>query len=101
MRVSETDAAVAAALAKTRPVPSRSRSLRIFRTTTGWSGAFRDCLRSLPLVAGAAARPTIISWAAVRARGSGRLPPVRADLVARTVPPAFPSDGVADPFSQV
>src|SRR5262249_53596105 len=51
--------------------PSRSRSLRIFRTTTGWSGAFGDCLRSRPLVAGAAARPTIISWAAVRARGSG------------------------------
>src|SRR5262245_57668210 len=66
--------------------PYHSRSLRIFRTTTGWSGAFRDCLRSLPLVAGAPAGPTIISWAAVRARGSGRLLPVRADLVARTVP---------------
>ena len=42
--------------------------------------------RSARACAGATARRTTVSWAAVRARETGRLLPVRADLVARTVP---------------
>jgi hypothetical protein len=43
-------------------------------------------LRSARACAGATARRTTVSWAAVRAQGTGPLLPLRADLVARTVP---------------
>src|SRR5262245_8416206 len=42
--------------------------------------------RSARACGGAAARRTVVSWEAIRARGTGRLLPVKADLVARTVP---------------
>src|SRR6202035_2203931 len=40
--------------------------------------------------AGVTARRTTVAWAGVRVRGTGRLLPLRADLVARTVPSLSP-----------
>src|SRR5262249_58924466 len=53
---------------------------------------FRQSARAC---AGAEARRTTVSWAAVRARGTGLLLPAREDLVARTVPLLFPPIGLA------
>jgi hypothetical protein len=56
--------------------------------------------RSARAFAGATARRATVSEAAVRARGTDRLLPVRADLVARTVPLLFRSNRADRPGSQ-
>src|SRR5262245_41332725 len=59
--------------------------------TAGGPARYRRSMfrRSARASAGATARHTRVSSAAVRARGTGRLLPLRAGLVARTVPLRF------------